>query len=88
MDKSAVLSDFTKNERRILHVLSDGENHFKEELLASLVDDMADLSALMMHISRLRKKLRLVGEDIKCIVCDYGLCYCHVGLLEVQKLDS
>lgn len=73
--------EYTRNEQRILEVLSDGRNHAPQELLESLIDDMAGMSALQMHISRLRKKLAQVGQDIKCVVTDHGFCYCHVRLI-------
>jgi DNA-binding response OmpR family regulator len=72
--------EFTTNEQRILHVLSDGRNHSRQELLLSL-DDSADLPALQMYISAIRKKLGLVGQDIKCVLNQGSEAFCHVRLL-------
>jgi DNA-binding response OmpR family regulator len=72
---------FTPIEGRVLEVLSDGLSHPRQELLDCLQDDQAARTALQMHVSRIRKKLRPQGQDIVCEVKGYGIYYRHVRLL-------
>lgn len=60
---------FTPQERRVLAVLADGKAHRRDELFAKCVDDqLSSVAALVMTISRLRKKLESRGEMILCSV--------------------
>ena len=56
---------FTKTEKAILDVLSDGKPHKAEELVACLDDEMADMGAVHTHLDRIRKKLP-EGQIILC----------------------
>lgn len=59
---------FTPTERRILAILGDGLHHSKDELRECLNDDLALNGTVMAHISNIRKKLQLVGQDIVCVI--------------------
>lgn len=55
--------------------------HPRAELLACLGDDQGDLTAMQMHISRLRPLIRQRGEDIICELAGRAIYYRHVRLL-------
>jgi hypothetical protein len=78
-------SNFTPTQRAILSVLSDGEPHGRDELVACLSDDLANPNAIHYHLCPLRKILRAKGEDI---ICEYtkrrAQRYRHVRLLVTQ----
>lgn len=73
-------SKFTPTQRRMLTILADGKAHTRQELFACLSDDMADLSAIKWHLSKLREKLRPMGQDVICEI-NMGIKYRHVRLL-------
>ena len=75
------MADFTPTQRRILLVLSDGMPHPFAELLACLPDELSDISALRMMLSKMRKVLRPRGEDIICQHLYHSHQYRHVRLL-------
>lgn len=54
----------TPTERRIMTMLSDGYRHRKSELQTCLGDELATNGTLLVHIANIRKKLRIVGQDI------------------------
>lgn len=66
---------------RILAILSDGMPHCRYELLACLEDSEAELRTLQVHISMMRKPIRLRGEDIVCELFDGSPHYRHIKLL-------
>lgn len=76
--------DFTETQLKILKVLSDGRSHTKAELQACVPDELASISALQVHISRLRKKLQPAGEDILCVFVARSFQYRHVRLLSQE----
>ena len=75
------MNEFTPTQRKILQVLSDGLPHPFSELLACLPDDLSEISALRMMLSRIRTKLRPRGEDIICQHLYHSHQYRHVRLL-------
>ena len=72
---------FTPTERAMLAVLSDGLPHRRQELIACLPDELGLAVNMQMHVSRARKKLRPVGQDIVCEIVNRQFCYRHVRLL-------
>ena len=72
---------FTPTESRILDLLKDGLPHRREELHALLDDDLAELSAVQRHVSTIRKRLNLKGQDILCVARGYTYSYQQVRLL-------
>lgn len=72
--------DYTPVQRRILKVLADGEPHDRAELHACLVDDLGPLSNIRVHLTRLRKKLRPQGQDIRCEMLGGQVYYRQVRL--------
>lgn len=57
---------YTPIQRRIMHLLSDGKLHTKAELHKCILDDLSENTTVNMHITFLRKKLRLIGQTIIC----------------------
>jgi len=76
------VTEFTPVQRRMLAVLSDGMPHRKHELYPCLNDDLADMKAITVHISAMRKILRPKGEDIVCEYNRYIYWYRHIRLLQ------
>lgn len=56
----------TATEQRIFNLLSDGRPHTKEEIHTCINDELAPVSAIANHISRMRKQLRVHGKDVIC----------------------
>lgn len=80
------MSVFTPLERRFLHVLSDGMPHTFDELFLCMEDAHAERQTVYVHLSNIRRKLRVVGQDIVREVQTYGpknykRFYRHVRLL-------
>lgn len=71
---------FTDTERRILLLLSDDLPHTLGELFTCLDDELATMNAVHVHLRNLRKKLRLLGEDVLCVAVRRRVAYQHVGL--------
>jgi DNA-binding response OmpR family regulator len=71
---------FTATEQRILKVLADGRPHTVDELLACLEDSQAELNALLIHIFRIRRKMRPHDQHIRTLLAtkDYPTAYVHV----------
>lgn len=73
---------FTKMEEAILKILSDGNRHPKYQLIEVLREDNLDpATALRMHISRIRKKLNPIGQDLICELSGRIIYYRHVRLI-------
>jgi hypothetical protein len=68
-------------QRKMLGVFSDGMRHSKDELYRCLNDDLAKDTAVNCHISKMRKVLRVMGEEIVCEVFERQFWYRHVLLL-------
>ncbi len=75
------MNDYTEIEKSILKVLSDGNAHTKEELLAVLPDELTSVSTLRVHIHKLRVKLKQKGHDIVCQFQNRRGLYRHMRLL-------
>lgn len=73
--------NFTPTERRILHVLRDGNRHTKAELQACLEDELAGSNMVSIHVRNLRKKLNPLGMHIVCEVYLRVYYYRQVRLL-------
>jgi DNA-binding response OmpR family regulator len=78
----------TPTQRRILELLSDGAPHSRVEIHKCLWDDMGALSNIQVHISALRKIVRLDGEDILCVIFNRTVHYRHVKLLHVPRAKA
>ena len=72
---------YTPTERRMLELLRDGLPHSREDLHSCLDDDLSQLTAIQYHLSRIRGKLSLIGEDIICEYYKRSFYYRHVRLL-------
>ena len=73
---------YTPTQQRILKLLSDGQRHPRAEVFDVCIgDDLLDRALLNDHISRLRKKLRPLGQDIICESSGRGYFFRHVRLL-------
>lgn len=64
----------TPIQQRILQLLSDGRSHARAELHACLDDELAMLTSLKFHVSRLRQKLRPTGRTVHCEI-QHGTSY-------------
>lgn len=78
---------FTAQEVSILNMLADGRPHTVSELLTCMTDEMSDRSALLMAISKLRKKLVLRNQYIYCLLTHNGTPtrYVHVIPATISK---
>ena len=54
----------TPTQKRVLTVLADGKKHPRQELFDALGDPELCLSNLSMHLSAIRKVLKITSEDI------------------------
>ncbi len=61
------MSDYTKTERAILDVLSDGQPHLPSDLLALIPDEYSDRCSLDNYLCRMRKKL----PGKQAIICQF-----------------
>ena len=76
---------YTKTEQQILKLLSDGRRHTKDELKELLTQNNLNMNAaLNMHITRIRKKLQPIGEDLICEFSARRIHYRHVRLISYQ----
>ena len=65
----------------MLAVLADGQPHTRDELHACLPDELGPGSNIRPHLSAIRKRLRLIGEDVICEWKDRKYLYRHIRLL-------
>lgn len=73
---------FTATEQRLLAVLSDGGPHTREQMMACLDDELADRSAIRVHLCRINKKLRVLHQEVVTRTAGQGgVRYQHVRLL-------
>ena len=72
---------FTPTHKRILALLGDGKPHTLKELHGCLWDEMSEEATVRFHLTGLRKKLRLSGEDVVCQMIEGTGYYSHVRLL-------
>jgi DNA-binding response OmpR family regulator len=66
----------TPIQRRMFTVLRDRHFHTRQELHACLDDELAALTSIQFHISRLRAKLRHHGFTISCKIMEGCTYYC------------
>ena len=70
----------TPTQTRMARLLADGMPHSRGELFGCLDDDLAKLSAIQFHITRIRQALPR-GESVECVLQNGKICYRHVRLL-------
>lgn len=75
-----MLHKFTATQRRILEVLADGMPHLYEELKPCFSDPLSGKANLRDQICRMRKILRIRGEDIVCEYRYMRFAYRHIIL--------
>jgi hypothetical protein len=57
--------DLTPTQRRVFLLLQDGQPHAPREIRTLLPEDLGSLVNVRQHLSRLRRKLRPAGQDIR-----------------------
>ena len=72
---------YTPTESRLVAMLSDGKVHSRRELLTCIDDDQAEFANLRVHLSRVRKKVQPLGQDIMYVSGNCTSGYRHVCLL-------
>ena len=75
------MPEFTATELRIVMALSDGLPHKKKDLLKIVSQKEIQSNNLNMHISKIRQKIRPLGQDIICELIGYSINFRHVRLL-------
>ena len=78
---SGTNGNLTPTQARMLAVLSDGRPHDRKELHGCLDDDLAALTSIQPHLTRIRDKIRGKGEDILCVLQYRTIKYHHVRVL-------
>ncbi len=66
---------WTAIQEKLLDLLSDGISHQRSELLACIGDDLATPNALQAHLTRMRLKLRPIGNNVVCEIHDSRIYY-------------
>lgn len=76
-------SKFRPTELRIVDLLKDGMPHSKAELIACLWDEMGTIETVQVHLTKIRKVLRPIGQDILVEYLPPGrrMHYRHVRLI-------
>ncbi len=72
------LNGFTITERRMLLLLADGKSHSRDQLKECVDDELSSWKAMQMHLSRIRRKLRSVGQNVICEIADGRVYYRHL----------
>lgn len=80
------MKPYTETEKRILKTLSDGHRHTRDEIAACLPELPNNYKLINTHISNIRRRLRLRGEEIVCELNNRRICYRHVRLLPSGRL--
>ncbi len=76
---------FSRGEKILLRILSDGNGHTLGELRECLFDDLSTDAAVEQAIIRLRAKLRPVGHDVVQVLYHRKKYYQHVLLLRREE---
>lgn len=79
---------FTRTQKIIIEVLSDGKPHSKQELMNRCgMDEQYCRTALNFHMTYLRQKIRPLGQDIVCPRLPPGntIWFQHVRLLNNRE---
>lgn len=71
----------TPTEQKIIDLLKDGLPHSRHDMISTLQYASGDFNALAQRIFFLRRKVRLLGQDIVTALCKGGIHYQHVILL-------
>jgi DNA-binding CsgD family transcriptional regulator len=74
-------TDFTPTQQAMLRILADGNPHTKQELHKCLNDELQSLTSVKVHVSNIRKVLRLTGQDIACEMVNRATYYRQVRLV-------
>lgn len=72
---------FTPTEQKIIDILQDGRPHHRSELRDALDGEFTALVNVQNHLSRIRKKIQPMGQDIVCELVNRRICYRQVRLL-------
>lgn len=78
-------SNFSPTELVILRLLQDGHPHRPDELKRVAGDDLMTAGALSVHVSNLRKKLRLIGQDVST---EKAMEYCQYRLVRLTASSA
>ena len=76
------MPEFTIIELKIITELSDGLPHKRKDLMQLLRVKEGNPSNLNTHISRIRQKIRPLGQDIICELIGFSINFRHVRLLK------
>lgn len=71
---------FRPTELEMLRLLSDGKPHHRDELHKKCCGP-SESRVVAVHVSRIRKQVRRVGQDIVCTLVGGRIHYQHVILL-------
>lgn len=74
-------SKFTQTEMKILNLLSDGMKHLKKDLSEAMYQDREGVNTLSVHVTRINKILRPIGQEIITQLIGRDSYYRHVRLL-------
>ena len=72
---------YTATQVRMLEILKDGRRHSYEELHGCLGDELAPVTAIFNHLSRMRPHLQAKGQDVICEFFERKRWYRHIVLL-------
>lgn len=72
---------FTGVQLKMASLLADGLPHTRQELHNCLYDELGSILTVRVHLCNIRKKLRLVGEDILCEYIKGKMHYRRIRLL-------
>lgn len=75
------MEEFTNTQMAILRILADGMRHSRDDLVEVLPGENSDYRTLSVHLSKMRKMLRPIGQDIICELSDRKIHYRHIRLL-------
>lgn len=75
---------WTPVQTRILELLSDGLLHSKKELQAC-IDEYAGPNAVNNHLTTMRKKLRPMRQEIRCIEKNGESYFEHIRVLSIAE---
>lgn len=77
---------FSETQLSLLKALSDGMRHHRSELVKELpgesIDEKRKYRALSWQLCKMRKILRILGQEIICELHDRKIHYRHIRLLK------
>lgn len=80
--------NFTDIQQKIYDVLLDDEPHKRMELVLSFTDAASNPKCLDPHLTRMRKLLRPIGQDIICQFHKRSNYFRLIRLVGFQDLES